>query len=143
MQRVIGACLLLLGLTLSISSQTINVGNRFAGITNPPAPIAITGAATTQLIAAPSDVTQGVYVTRWDAQVSVLAGTFQLVYGTGVNCGTGRGTITGVYSWTPQSGVSIGNGGGVVYAVPVGNAVCAVTTGSTASFNGAMGYLIQ
>jgi hypothetical protein len=142
MQRVIGACLLLLGLTLSVSSQTINVGNRFAGITNPPALIAITGAATTQLIAAPVSPL-AIYVTHWDAQVSALAGTFQLVYGAGTNCGTGQGNLTGVYSWTQQSGVQVGNGGGVIYSVPAGNAICATTTGSTASFNGAMGYLVQ
>jgi hypothetical protein len=142
MKQTIGICLLLLGITLA-GAQTINVGSRFAGISNPPAPIAITGAGTVQLIAAPADSTQSIYVTRWDAQVSVLEGTFQLVYGTGSNCGTGQGNVTGVYDWTPQSGVSIGNGGGVIYAIPAGNAICATTTGSTASFNGAMGYLVQ
>jgi len=96
-------------------------------LTQASVPITISTATTTQLVALKSG--QSIYVTS----VSVIAvgtGNIQFVYGTGSNCATGQGNITGNYNLTAQVGFTLGNGSGVVWVVPAGNALCAVTSQS-------------
>jgi hypothetical protein len=113
------------GVALALLSQSAIAQPALPG--GQSAPIAITTATTTQLIAAPSTATLTVLVTAWDV-IAGGTGNLQLVYGTGTNCGTGQGNLTGNYPLTAQAGISKGNGAGVVLVVPRGNAVCAVTS---------------
>jgi len=48
----------------------------------------------------------------------------QFEYGTGSACGTGKTALTGAYPLTAQTGVSYGNGEGVVLQGAAGNALC-------------------
>jgi hypothetical protein len=103
-----------------------------ANLANASAPIAISTATTTQLIAAPAGLSPGgaaqaIHVTHMDV-VAAGTGNIQFVYGTGTNCGTGQGNLTGNYNLTAQAGLSPGSGIGVIWTVPAGNAVCAITS---------------
>jgi hypothetical protein len=94
-------------------------------LTQQTAPITITTATTTQLV--PAIAGRSIYVTA----LSVIAagtGNIQFVYGTGVNCGTGQGNLTGNYNLVAQAGLVLGSGSGIVLVVPQGNALCAVTS---------------
>jgi hypothetical protein len=89
-------------------------------------PIAVSTAGTVQLVAAVSG--KAIYVTDWDV-VAGGTGTFQLEYGTGTNCATGTTALTGTYPAAAQFGRA---GVGHLF-IPVGNALCIVTTGAAAS----------
>ena len=69
------------------------------------------------------------------------AGTLNatIVYGTGTNCGTGTTSLTGAYPLIAQAGISKGNGMGIVLVIPVSNAVCVTTSGSS-QLSGSMSY---
>lgn len=98
------------------------------------APIAVSSATTTQVIALSSLRT---YITGWDF-MSAGAGTVQLEYGTGTNCGTVVGTLTGAYPVAANAGLSRGSLGPALI-VPAGNAVCVVTT-TSATAQGSIAY---
>jgi hypothetical protein len=89
-------------------------------------PIAVSTAGTIQLVA--SIPSEAIYITDWDV-VAGGTGTFQLEYGTGTNCATGTTPLTGAYPTAAQSGRA---GVGHLF-IPVGNALCIVTTGAAAS----------
>lgn len=92
-------------------------------------PIAISSATTTQVISALSGAKT--YITGFDF-ISAGTGTVQFEYGTGTNCSTVAGTLTGAYPMAANFGISKG-GIGPELIVPAGNAVCVVTTtGATA-----------
>lgn len=90
-------------------------------------PIAISSATTTQIVAAVTG--QTIYVTSWDL-VSSAGGTFKWVYGTGTNCGTGQHDLTGTYTFGTSTVFTKGNGLGTVLYIPIGNALCAISSGS-------------
>jgi hypothetical protein len=94
---------------------------------NTSVPISISTSATTQLVAL-SGSTQ-VRITSFDV-VAGGTGTFQLVYGTGTNCGTSQNPLTGAYPLTAQAGIAKGSGIGTILKAPAGQAVCAVTVGA-------------
>jgi len=98
------------------------------------APIAISTATTTQIIALSTLKT---YITGWEF-ISAGSGTVQLEYGTGTACGTVAGTLTGAYPVSAGTGLSRG-GIGPVIVVPAGNEVCVVTT-SSATAQGSIAY---
>lgn len=98
--------------------------------------IAITTATTTQLVALKSG--QRIYVTAWDV-IAAGTGNIQLVYGTGSSCGTGQTVLTGDYNLTAQAGLSKGTGNGAVLVVPLGNALCAVTS-QAVTYSGSLAY---
>lgn len=87
--------------------------------------ITISTATTTQLVALKQG--QSIYVTAVDI-IAAGTGNIQFVYGTGSNCGTGQGNLTGNYNLTAQVGFTKGNGAGVLWVVPQGNALCAITS---------------
>lgn len=62
------------------------------------------------------------------------AGTFQLVTGTGSNCGTGTTYLEGSaghpLSFAANGGMALGDGTGVIYAGVAGGAICVITTGA-------------
>ena len=121
-----------------------NLGSALANVN---APINITTATTTQIVAAPTGTgpggaLQSIYVMSENFIASVTPSTFQWVYGTGTNCGTGQGILSGAYSLNSQSGLSMGSGFGAVLIVPAGNALCAITTGTTPGFYGSITYRV-
>ena len=98
-------------------------------LTQASVPITISTATTTQLVALKSG--QSIYVTAVDI-IAAGTGNIQFVYGTGTACATGQGNITGNYNLTAQVGFTKGNGAGVLWVVPQGNALCAVTSAAVA-----------
>lgn len=98
--------------------------------------IAITTATTTQLVALASG--KRIYVTAWDV-IAAGTGNIQLVYGTGSSCGTGQTVLTGDYNLTAQAGLSKGTGNGALLVVPLGNALCAVTSANV-TYSGSLAY---
>lgn len=86
--------------------------------------------APTQLVAAAQG--QWIYAT---AVLLIGAATVQFYYGTGATCGTGTTPITGAMAMT--AGLTFGNGGGAVWVVPPGNALCMT---SSAAVNGSLAY---
>lgn len=98
--------------------------------------VSISTATTTQLVALSSG--KKIYVTAWDIFAAGTGG-FQLVYGTGSNCGTGTTNLTGSYSLIAQTGLSRGGSLGVLYTIPASNALCAVTTGAV-QMSGSVSY---
>lgn len=80
-----------------------------------------------------------IYVCQLTVALTV-AGTAQLEYGTGTNCGTGTTALTGAMNLATATPMSIGWGGAVV-TVPAGNALCLVAVTGTA--NGVISYVQQ
>jgi len=115
---------------------------RAQGPTEQSVAINITKATTTQLVG-PSGSTQ-IYVTAWDVFANA-ASTVSLVYGTKTTnpCDTGATALTGAYNFSAQSGMSRTGGDPVadpLYAIPQGNALCAVTSGANVSLAGSLSY---
>lgn len=98
--------------------------------------IAVSSATTAEIIAAGSGTT--IYVSNWNV-ISSAAGTLKFVYGTGTNCGTGTTDLTGAYTFGTSTVISVGNGVGVVLAVPPSNALC-ITSTSTVNAQGSLSY---
>lgn len=99
-------------------------------------PINVNAATTTQLVALSSG--KNIFVTSWDV-VAGGTGNITVVYGTGTNCGTGTTSLTGPYNLTAQAGISKGNGIGVIFIIPRGNALC-VTTSAAVQMSGSVSY---
>ena len=100
-------------------------------------PVTLTAATTIQLVGA-SVAPQSLYVTGINF-VASGAGTVQLVYGTGTNCGTGTGNLTGAITVAVGTVIAYGTGTGIILIVPQGNALCA-TTGTGAAGGGSLAY---
>ena len=79
-----------------------------------------------------------IYVCQFTASVGT-AGTMQLEYGTGTNCGTGTTALTGTINLAANTPFSVGWGGAVATA-PAGNALCVVATQAAA---GVISYVQQ
>jgi len=111
-------------------------------------PINISSATTTQLI--PLSGITIAYVCSFQAVAA--AGTnpsFQFVYGTGTNCGTGTTTLTGAMatgvtvSATTPGPIFESSGGNTAFKTAAGNALCATTGGTTPNFQGWVSYVQQ
>jgi hypothetical protein len=89
------------------------------------AAINISTPTTTQLV--PLTAGQSIYVTGYRV-VAGGTGNFRLVFGTGTNCGTGTTNLEGPIPLTAQAGLAPGGGVGAIYTLPVGTALCAVTS---------------
>ena len=87
--------------------------------------ITISTATTTLLVAGKTG--QSIYVTAVDV-IAAGTGNIQFVAGTGATCGTGQTNVTGNYNLTAQVGFTKGNGSGVLWVVPSGASLCAVTS---------------
>ena len=74
-----------------------------------------------------------IYLTGYSI-VAAVAENVKFQYGTGTNCGTGTTDITSLMAFAANGGISRGNGQGILFTVPSGNALCvtASTTGPTA-----------
>lgn len=103
------------------------------------------GAATTQLVAAPTQ--NSAFGPNTLAQIFVCGyqftatGTYQFTYGTGTNCGTGTTNITGAMVTVASPAVNQSpQFEGAVIAIPAGNALC-ITSGAAAT--GWVFYAVQ
>ncbi len=90
-------------------------------------PITISTATTTRLIIGATS--KSIYVTAVDI-IAAGTGNIQFIAGTGATCGTGTTNVTGNYNLTAQVGFTKGNGSGVLWVVPSGASLCAVTSGA-------------
>jgi len=95
-------------------------------------------AATTQIVALTGSL--GVHVCGYQVSQAVLAGTVQWVYGTGVNCSTGTTSLTGAMQTIVGQPFTY-SGPGMVFKVPIGNALCLTTTGAGATAAGVVSYV--
>ena len=113
------------------------------------APITITTATTTQLVAVSGSTS--IYVCGFSfsaSNVVTTANTLYFEYGTSTNC-TGTTALTGTYGTgsvvaAAPSFYSMGNGLGTVFKTTASQGLCAVTTiGATAAFEGVLPYVQQ
>jgi hypothetical protein len=100
------------------------------------ASISVSSTTTAQII--PLSSGKKTYITGFDI-ISGGTGTVQLEYGTGANCTTVVGTLTGAYPLTAYTGLVRTNGLGPALVVPPNDEVCVVTTAS-ATAQGSISY---
>lgn len=125
MKRLILALVLLLGFSGVVPAQQSVV---IPATTNQIA-IAGTVATITKIITGVSG--KSIYVTALQlTPVATAVVTFS--YGTGTNCGTGTGTLSGALTFAAGQTVNLGTGNGAVMVVPQSNDLC-ITVGTAAS----------
>lgn len=134
MRKLIAALLFSLGLaSAALAQQSVFVPATTASI-----PITISTATTTLLVTGLSG--KSIYVTAVDI-IAAGTGNIQFISGTGATCGTGTANVTGNYSLTAQVGFTKATGNGVVWVIPQGASLCAVTSGSV-GMPGSLSYAI-
>lgn len=134
---------------LGAAAQITAIDPCFSAAPKSSAAIAITTAATTQLVALSGTAT--IYVCDFSitiSQVVTTANTLKFVTGTGASCGTGTADLTGAYgsggvTAAPPLFVTSASTG-TTFRTPAGNALCVTTTiGATAFFTGVVTYIQQ
>lgn len=143
MKRTFIALLLLVALPALSHAQSQPSSNLVSGLGDvcgvyPHSSIPLTfsaATALTQQIALASG--KAIYVCGI-AFVTPATSTLQLEYGTGTNCGTGTTALSGVYQ---ASSTVITGASNTLMVTPVGQALCAVTTGATGQANGWLSYV--
>ena len=110
---------------------------------NASAQINISTATTTKIISGSSS--RGIDVTQINF-MAAGADTVTLEYGSGSSCGTGTTVLAGPYTMATNNVVSLGDGFGSLFVVPVGKDVCVLTTGAvvlggSVSWNNQVGSL--
>ena len=117
------------------------------GYTKQSVSISVATATTTQLVALASG--QTVYLCNYQMTIgssATTAASVQFEYGTGTTCGTGTTVLTGTMG-TEQAaagaGILLVNGpaAGSTFILPVGNALCIVTAGTTVALHGSVTYV--
>lgn len=101
-------------------------------------PINVGAVATTQVVALSAG--QVIHVCSLDISLAA-AGTFQVVSGTGANCGTGTVAVTGAF--TLAQGIPLSIGGNLGFTLTSGvasQALCLTTTGAGATAQGLLSY---
>ena len=78
------------------------------------------------------------YITSFNV-IAGGSGNFQLVYGTGSNCGTGQTNLTGAYNLTAQAGLVVGSGIAPALVIPIANDVCVITSAAV-QMSGSIAY---
>lgn len=150
LRSLLGALLLTLLAGVNVHAQSGYGMNAHDPCESPYAPVNSVvvnqgGAATTQLVAAPTG--NSVFGPNTTAQIFVCGyeftatGTYQFTYGTGTNCGTGTTNITGaiVTQTSPAPNISPVFEGAVL-VIPAGQALC-ITSGANAT--GWLWYAVQ
>lgn len=80
---------------------------------------------------------KSIYVTSV-ALIPVATSVVTFTYGTGTNCGTGTGSITGAMTFGAGQTLNLGTGLGAIWVVPSGNDLC--ITIATAAAPGSLSY---
>lgn len=112
----------------------------FVPATTASVPITIT-TQTTTLLVTNTDTTKQIYVTAVDV-IASGTGNIQFTAGTGSTCTGGTPVnITGNYNLTAQVGFTKAAGNGVVWVVPRGFNLCAVTSAAV-GMPGSLSYAI-
>ncbi len=83
--------------------------------------ITVSAAATTEIV--PLTAARTVYVCSFSVSIS-LAGSAQFVDGTGTNCGTGAGNLTGAYAIATGNTSTQGAGLGMIFKTRSARALC-------------------
>ena len=112
-------------------------------------PINVVTATTTQLVAL--NATKTIYVCGsffTVASSATTVATAQFEYGTGASCGTGTTALTGAMGTGTATATNDGEdivipGDYTSFSIPVGNALCLVTAGTTVSVQGFVTYIQQ
>jgi hypothetical protein len=130
MRRLSAAFFILLGLANAALAQAWpNPSNQLS--------IAGTVAAATRIIQVPTGK-QIVVTALMQAPVATSVVTY--TYGTGTNCGTDTGSLTGAMTFAAGQEINMGNGVGPVMIVPPGNDLC--VTIATAAAPGSLVYTL-
>lgn len=134
-----------LGLTAAALAQGQAIAGFVAALSTASAPIAITTATTTKLIANggklnPAGGAQAIHVTALDL-LWAGTGNIQFVSGTTVTtpCDTGQATVSGNYHGIAQTALAKGSGFGAVWILPAGADLCAVTSANV-EIDGSLAY---
>lgn len=130
MKRLIAAFFISLGLASAALAQAWPVPSNQLSIAG-------TVAASTRIIQVPTG--KQIVVTSL-MQVPVATSVVTYTYGTGTNCGTGTGNLTGALTFAAGQALNMGNGIGPVMIVPSGNDLC--VTIATAAAPGSLIYTL-
>jgi hypothetical protein len=146
MNRKIIALLILLALPVLVAAQ-ITLPGPASGVdpctTNSKLviPVNIVSATTTQLLALSAG--KAIYIcsaTLTIAGSATTAGSILFEYGTGASCGTGTTAITGAMVGSTTAGnptvIPFQGGSGTQFGTIAGQALCAVSAGTTVSIQG-------
>jgi hypothetical protein len=113
-------------LLLAAAAAALLAGPALAAQTGATAPINISTATTTQIVAAQGNYS--VQVTHFNF-IAASAENVTFEYGTGTNCANGTTAISGTYNLTSSAlGIAAGSGAAAVMIVPPGQALCLVTS---------------
>lgn len=125
--------LLCLGLAPAQAQQSV-----FVPATTNSIPITISTATTTLLVTGIAG--KSIYVTAVDV-IAAGTGNIQFIAGTGATCAGTPANITGNYNLIAQVGFTKATGNGVVWVVPQGFNLCAVTSAAV-GMPGSLSYAI-
>lgn len=134
MNKLLASLLILLLSLVPVGAQQ----SVFVPATTNSIPITITTATTTLLVTGISG--KSIYVTAVDV-IAAGTGNIQFIAGTGATCGTGTVNVTGNYNLIAQVGFTKATGNGVVWVIPQGFSLCAVTSGAV-GMPGSLSYAI-
>ena len=137
MKRFLAALTLLLGLGLAPYAHAENVCTDTGANVNSVA-VNVGSATTAQILAAQG--TQPIHVCSFTATIAGTTPTVLFIYGTGTNCATNNGSLTGTFAPTSGTLMSVGYGGDLM-VVPAGNELCVTTGGTTPSLQGILTYV--
>lgn len=133
-RRLALAAAVLLALASPIAAQqSVIVPATMASV-----PITISTATTTRLVTGATG--KSIYVTAVDV-IAAGTGNIQFISGTGATCGTGSTNVSGNYNLTAQVGFTKAAGNGVVWVLPQGDSLCAVTSAAV-GMPGSLSYAI-
>lgn len=96
--------------------------------------------ATTTLLVTNTDTSKSIYVTAVDV-IAAGTGNIQFISGTGATCAVTSANVTGNYNLIAQVGFTKAAGNGVVWVIPAGKSLCAVTS-SAVGMPGSLSYAI-
>jgi len=107
------------------------------------APISISTATTTQLVALSSG--KVIFPCSIALEASAAGGTLtaQFEYGTSASCSSGAANLTGVMTFNNQTEPFEPAGGFTIWSIPASDALCVVTTGTFTSLSGYLTYVQQ